>query len=66
MAYVIQALIALAVVAANIHFEFTENNYIVAAWAFMAAYGLTLLWLRIRNALSLRSGRRLKRENHFR
>ena len=37
-----QALIAFAVGSANIYYEWTDNNYIVAAWCFMAAYGATV------------------------
>lgn len=39
---VIQALIAFAVVALNIRFKLTDNNYLVGAWAICAAYGLTI------------------------
>lgn len=37
-----QGLVAFAILAANIHFELTKNAYIAGAWAFMAAYALTV------------------------
>lgn len=42
MLRVIQALIVFGVVAANIKFRMTDNNYLVGAWAICAAYGLTI------------------------
>lgn len=39
---VFQALVAFAVLSANVYFEITPNGYLASAWAFMAAYALTV------------------------
>jgi hypothetical protein len=37
-----QTLIAFAVYAANIHWGWMDNGWVVGAWAFMAAYAVTV------------------------
>jgi hypothetical protein len=59
----LQASVALAVIWANIRFQWTNNGFIAIAWAFMAAYAVTAFpfWLadrwRYRRSLSRQSGK---------
>ena len=39
---IVQLSVAFAVYAANIHWQWTDNGYIVGAWAFMASYTVTV------------------------
>lgn len=42
-----QLLIALTVFFANIRFGWVENGYLVAVWAFCAAYGFTFIVVKL-------------------
>ncbi len=43
----LQIAILIAVLWANIYFAWTPNGYLAAAWAFCAAYGLTVIPIQI-------------------
>lgn len=55
-----QILIVLAVLWGNIYFQFTDNPLIACAWAFMAAYGITVFPYWVSDQLE---ARRVRRQN---
>lgn len=56
--YLLQALIAGSVLSANVYFGWTDNGYIAAAWAFMAAYGVTMIISKISDLSGRKRGLR--------